>query len=51
MLVHVRTSVDLRIGVMSKNNKLYQLKVGVGMLNTVKTYCSADVSIVNPSKG
>ena len=29
-------------------NELYQLKVGVGMLNTVKNYL-ADVSSVSPS--
>ena len=31
-------------------NELYQLKVDVGMLNTVKIY-RADVSSVNPSSG
>ena len=33
------------IGVTSKNNELYQLKVDVGMLNTVKNYL-ADVQVL-----
>ena len=37
MLVPVRTSVDLR-RCNEQNNELYQLKVDVGMLNTVKIY-------------
>ena len=46
-LVPVRTSVDPRRR-NEKNNELYQLKVDVGMLDTVKIYW-ADVSSVNPS--
>ena len=43
----VRTSVDLN-GCNEQNNELYQMKVDVGMLNTVKNYW-AEVSNVSPS--
>ena len=48
MLVLVRTSVDLPQR-NEYNNELYQLKVDVGMLNTVKIYW-ADVSSISPSE-
>ena len=43
----VRTSVDLN-GCNEQNNELYQMKLDVGMLNTVKNYW-AEVSSVSPS--
>ena len=44
MLVPMRTSVDLRRR-NEQNNELYQLKVDVGMLNTVKNYLT-DVQVL-----
>ena len=44
MLVPVRASVDLRQRT-EQNNELYQLKVDVGMLNTVKIYWADVLSV------
>ena len=49
MLVPVRTSVDL-CWCNEQNNELYQLKVDLGMLNTVKNEL-ADVLSISPSSG
>ena len=46
MLVPMRTSIDLHQH-NEWNNELYQLKVDVGMLNTVKNNYYADISSVN----